>query len=184
MKGTGTTTIKGTVTLEGDMPDVAELNADLHAKINAAIPEKDMCLSKDAKTERETEYQWRSTPQDEGRRKRLCGSGRRKTASIFDVSELVKKHEGFPTEVKLDQPHCAFVPHAFTLFQGYVNPKDSDEKTGRRMPTTGQKRVANRHREINHGLPVREWSSGAATRSSTRAPVRHSTTLWPPTPPR
>lgn len=136
VKGTGTGTITGTVTFEGSEPDIADLNAKLLAEIDKLTAEKKMCLE-GGKSET-TAFQWRINPKNKGLKNVFVWIKPLKDNEFFDVSDLVKKNEGFNKEVKLDQPHCAFIPHAFVLFQRYVDPKNPDKSLSK-QPETGQK---------------------------------------------
>ena len=141
VKGKGRTTITGTVTFAGDMEelarDIARLDAALLKQFDAAPAEKEMCH---AGTDGEkTAYQWRVNKKNKGVKNVFVWIRPLTDDDYFDVSDIVKKGD-FKKEVKLDQPHCAFVPHAFTLFQRYVDPKDP-EKSPAKQPKTGQKFV-------------------------------------------
>jgi hypothetical protein len=138
VKGKGTTTITGTATFDDDLAElareVAQLDARLLKQFKAASAETDMCL---AGTEREkTAYQWRVNKKNKGVKNVFVWIRPLNEDDYFDVSGLVKDGKGFSKVVKLDQPHCAFIPHAFLLFQRYVDPSDPEgdkKKTGQKF---------------------------------------------------
>ena len=142
VKGNGTTTITGTVTFTGDMDalkmEVKKLDENLLKDIDKASSEKEMCLAATAKPGEKTEYQWHVNQENKGVANVIVWIRPASDDEYFDVSDLVKKGEGFDKEIKLNQPHCAFIPHAFTLFQRYVDPKKPGQPVAK-LPTTGQK---------------------------------------------
>jgi hypothetical protein len=138
IKGTGTTTISGTVTFDGDMgelnKEIKTLNAKLLEDIKKATAETDMCLA--GKEREKTAFQWRVNKENKGVKNVFVWIRPEKEEDFFDVSDLVKDGKGFEKLVKLDQPHCAFTPHAFPLFQRYVDPSDPEgegKKTGQKF---------------------------------------------------
>jgi hypothetical protein len=140
VKGKGTTTITGTVTYDGDIGEldktVNKLNTALLKNIWAATAEKDMCLA--GSKEDKSQFQWIVNKENKGVKNVFVWIRPLTDDEYFDVSDLVKKGEGFSKLVKLDQPHCAFLPHAFLLFQRYVDPSDPD-RGDHKQPKTGQK---------------------------------------------
>jgi hypothetical protein len=162
VKGKGATTISGTVTYDGDMGEldktVKTLDADLLMKIEDAKPEKDMCLA--GTKEDKSQFQWIVNKENKGVKNVFVWVRPVNEADYFDVTDLVKKGEGFDKEVKLDQPHCAFHKHAFTLFYRYVNPSDLD-LAETKQPTTGQKFIVVNDAKRPHNT---KWEGKGAIR--------------------
>src|SRR5262249_39745833 len=59
----------------------------------------------------------------------------------------------WPDEVSINQPHCAFMPHAVVVFPSTYNPDKPDEPK-----PTGQKFVVTNKAPINHNTA---WKGGA-----------------------
>jgi len=86
-------------------------------------------------------------------------------AQFFDVKDLVDKKEGFDLAKSLDQPHCAFVPHALVLFPRYIDPANPSEKFNRAAaaggpPASGQKFV------VQNSAPIPHNTNGAGRATS------------------
>ncbi len=123
-KGWGT--LKGKVSIDG-MPDVAKLNEALTAEINKN-KDKDHCLK--GSDDEKSQQTWKVND-----------------GGVADVFVWLKAPEGHffkidadnpglkaveGKEVTMDQPHCAFIPHALVLFPSYRDPADptKQKKTG------------------------------------------------------
>jgi hypothetical protein len=144
LASTGWATVKGRVTLEGDRPDIAAMNRELLRAINQSQDAKN-CLS--GPPEQKEEPEWR-IGQNNG---------------VENVFVWLKPPRGrffkidwekelWPSEVVIDQPHCAFVPHAAVLFPGAYNP----DKPGELKPS-GQKFIVKNSAPMNHNT---KWSGG------------------------
>jgi hypothetical protein len=128
----GKGTLKGRVTMEGDRPDVAALTADLRDKM-AKSNDKAQCLAPTASDDEKSTPAWR-----------ISGDGG--VADVFvllrpDPEHFFATDESNPTlqEIKkkpdlyLDQPHCAFIPHAFVVFPSYRTDKNEEKPTGQKF---------------------------------------------------
>jgi hypothetical protein len=131
-------TITGKVTLDGDKPDIDKLNSELMAQIKVH-KDKDACLAgSDAE---KCNQNWKI---DENRG----------VANVFVWLRPPKDYYFKLTEkdlkpykdsvIELKQPHCAFIPHAFTVFPSYY-----DDKTKKQKPT-GQEVVVVNNATIAH----------------------------------
>jgi hypothetical protein len=145
LASTGWTTVKGRVTLEGDKPDVAALTKDVLAAIEANKQDGKFCLEappdqKDQQTYRIGQnngvgnvFVWLAPPE----------------GKYFKIDWDKKP---WASEVVIDQPHCAFVPHVAVLFPGAYNPdKPSDLKP------SGQKFIVKNSAPMNHNT---KWAGG------------------------
>ncbi len=111
-KGWGT--LKGRVTLTGDEPNIKALNESITTQIKANTQAAGFCLSNDVPESQRLEQAW-VLGKDKG------------VGNVFVWLEPVDKQHYFkidwdkkpwPKEVDIDQPHCAFVPHAQFSSQG------------------------------------------------------------------
>jgi hypothetical protein len=137
--------LTGKVTLDGDRPDVAKLAEAIREAMRAK--DEEHCLAKDASEDEKTYQGWR-----------IDDSGG--VANVF-VWIVPKKGEYFKIdmekktwadEVKLEQPHCAFIPHCMVLFPQY-----RDENGERK--STGQKFVTVNNSKINHNVKIEgQWN--------------------------
>ncbi len=146
VEGKGTGTLKGRVTLDGPVPE--ETIKDLNAKLTTLIDannNKDVCLK--GSEDEKTQQQWK-----------LSKDGGVQYAVVW-----LKPPEGhffkvdldkgdWKKEVSLEQPHCAFQPHVFTLFPKYVDPKT------KKLKATGQKFIVKNNAPMNHNT---KWMGGA-----------------------
>jgi hypothetical protein len=133
-KGTGT--LKGKITLDGAAPEVAKLTADVQKQM--AEKDKDHCLSEKAPADDKQQQTWRI-----------------KDGGVGDVFVWLKAPDGKffkidpaqidKKEVVLDQPFCAFEPHAFVLFPAYRDPQNPKE-----FKETGQQLVVKNSAPIDH----------------------------------
>lgn len=118
-------TIKGQVVFVGDMPDFAADTKALQDKIDKN-KDKDHCLM-GASDEEKSQYEWRIDPETKG---------------VENVFVWLAPPEGYyfqldnndkkPADMEkvIDQPHCAFIPHAQVLFPSYFD--------GQKQVPTGQ----------------------------------------------
>jgi hypothetical protein len=139
-------TIKGRVVLVGDKPDIDKLNKALIAAIEHH-KDKDLCLAcKDA--DEKSQQDWK-IDKDGGVANVFVWLQPAK-GDHFKLTEAdLKPFRG--SQVTLRQPHCAYLPHAFTLFPSYY-----DRKTGKQMQT-GQKFVVTNEAPMAHNT---KWKSG------------------------
>lgn len=121
-------TIKGRVTIEGPAPKVEEIVA--MAKHNDAAT----CLAGDA-TEKSEQY-WILAPDGKGVAnvvvKLMPAAGKK----FKNIDPAVK-------EVTMDQPHCAFVPHAVALAPGQTLKMLNSAKVAHNTKTQGDPSVGN-----------------------------------------
>jgi len=157
-----TTTLKGRVRLKGPDPNYAALTAELRSAMEKKDPS--VCLA--GSPEETSESRWVVDKGGDRGVKNvfvwLKPDDDRK--EYFDVKKLVDQKK-FPPSVTLDQPHCAFVPHAAVLFQRYVNPEnpvgDFRKPASAKGPQeTGQKFIIKNSAPIGHNT---SWSGEAAS---------------------
>src|SRR5262249_1930773 len=106
---TGTGTLKGRVSLDGPEPDLAAETKEVQAKMAANTQDGKFCLG--APDDQKAQQRWRI-----GQNK---GVGNvfvwlQPPAGHYFKVDMSKKT--WPDEVTMDQPHCAFMPHALALF--------------------------------------------------------------------
>ncbi len=144
LASTGTTTVKGRITLAGDKPNIDTLTADLNALVEKS-QDKQHCL--DAPPEQKGEQVWRFG-QNNG---------------VADVFVWLAPPEGkyfkidwdkptWPKEVVIDQPHCAFIPHAAVYFPGGYDPEHPKE-----LKSSGQKFIIKNSSSFLHNT---NWKGG------------------------
>jgi hypothetical protein len=146
LASTGWTTVKGKVTLKGDKPNIADLNKKVMEAIDAYKDKKD-CL--EAPEDQKDEQRWRFG-QNNG------------VANVFvwlappegKYFKIDWDKKPWPKEVVIDQPHCAFMPHAVALFPGADNP----EKAGD-FKSSDQKFIVKNSAKFNHNT---NWKGGDA----------------------
>jgi hypothetical protein len=142
---TGTGTLKGRVTLEGAEPDLAAETKLVQGAMAAKADDAKVCL--EAPEDQKDQQKWR-IGKDKGVANVFVWL-RPPEGHYFDI-DLSKKT--WPSEVAVDQPHCAFVPHAVVLFPSVYNPDKPDEPK-----STGQKFVIKNSAPINHNT---DWTAG------------------------
>jgi hypothetical protein len=141
-KGKGT--VKGKVKLAGPKPDFAKENADLLAQMKQK--DEAHCVANAPKEQVEQQH-WRIS--DDGGIANVFVWLQPPAGQYFkledkDVPESAKK------DVELDQPHCAFVPHALVLFPSYRDPADP-----KKMKKTGQRLVVKNSNTILHNTDLK-----------------------------
>jgi hypothetical protein len=148
--GDGTATLKGVVKLTGGEPNYAGLTAALRAEFKQ---DRDHCL--DGKPEETSQYGWVVDEATKGIKNVFVWlRPEDDKTQFFDVSTLVAdndKGKYFPTEVNIDQPHCAFLPHAVVLFSHYVDPA-APTTNHRKWKPSGQRFVVKNSAPINHNF--------------------------------
>jgi len=134
-----TGTLTGKVTVDGK-PDIDKLNADLQAQMKAK--DEAHCLAANAKPEEKEQQSWR-----------IGKDGGLEYVYVWIVPPKGKyfkvdmNKKTWLDKVVIDQPHCAFVPHAVLVF-----PKVRDDK-GKLVPTNQPFTVQN-SAEFNHNTNV------------------------------
>jgi hypothetical protein len=143
LASTGWGTLTGKVTLAGDAPDMTEATKKFETAMKEH-PNHDVCLSATNPEEKNPES-WLV--------KKVDGEQRVKNVFVFlraPENTYFKLPDGALDKAKdqtvvLDQPHCAFIPHALTLWPSYWDGKAKKEKP------TGQKfEVKNSAPGIDH----------------------------------
>jgi hypothetical protein len=140
--------LKGKVTLDGPPPD-AEIK-DLNDKLKAAIEkntDKSHCLSDKAPADDKEQQEWR-----------ISKDGAVQNVVVWlrpsEANYAFKVDMDNPTwkkEVVIDQPFCAFEPHAVTLFPTYYDFKSKGKKA------TGQRFIVKNSAPMPHNTA---WSGG------------------------
>jgi len=159
-------TLKGTVTVEGT-PSSYTWPTD---KLQAEMRKKDEahCLA-GASEEEKSQYEWKIDPTTKGLQDVFIWleppSGKYFKLTDADTKDV-------PKEKVIDQPHCAFVPHALTLFPSYWD--------GKRQVPTGQEFVIKNSAQIAHnshyngGPLIGEKNEQMAPGSQVKVPVKAS----------
>jgi hypothetical protein len=165
IKGTGTGTLKGVVTLaKGSDPPFDELTDTLLKAIKAKESDAPHCL-KGSKSET-TQFSWvvdKGTrgiknvfvwvrPEDENKQ-------------FFNVEKLVKEGKGFDKVKVIDQPHCAFEPHALVLFPRYVDPA-KPSRSFKLVPDKGGPPSSGQVFKVKNSAPLQhntDWGGGGST---------------------
>jgi len=127
----GKGTFKGKVTLTGDKPDIAKLNEEIHslmAKADAMF--KPVCIDK-APQDQKDQQDWRIGP-DNGV-KDVFVFFKPTSTTYFAFEEGDEAVKAAKKAIDLQQPHCAFVPHALTAFGGYRDSKNVKKDTGQKL---------------------------------------------------
>ncbi len=146
LASTGWTTIKGRVTLEGAKPDVTALNTELHAAMDANKQDGKYCLT--APDDEKNEQTW-VLGKDNG------------LGNVFvwlappegKVFKIDWDKKPWAKEVVIDQPYCAFVPHAAVYFPG------APEGKGDELKSSGQKFIIKNDAPMLHNT---NWKGGDA----------------------
>lgn len=128
VEGTGTATLKGKVTYDGDPPARQDLTKLMSEKQE---PDKSVCLSGDTK-----DQMW------------IVGADKGVASVVVFLRAPEGKYlkaDGSPSkEVTMDQPHCQFIPHVVAY-----NPSVYDAATKKQKPTGEKFKVLNTA-PINH----------------------------------
>ncbi len=129
VESTGKGTLKGKITLAGGKPNMAQEDAALLKQMNEKDPAH--CVS-NAKPEQLEQQHWRVAA--DGGLGNVFVWVAPPAGKFFKIEE-----KDLPGDIKkpviLNQPRCAFEPHAFVLFPSYrdpANPKDM-KKTGQAL---------------------------------------------------
>ncbi len=110
-KGWGS--LKGKAVYDGDPPPVEQIN------IPDTVKEKDQCLQGDTRVQT-----WKVGP-DKGVGDVVDLAARRR--AITSSSQPMSKSLNQPL-VKLEQPHCSFIPHALTLYPSFYDAEAKKQK--------------------------------------------------------
>jgi hypothetical protein len=160
--GKGTATLRGTVKVDA-LPDTDALTEQFRANIKQ---DRDYCLSAEAHEEAKRAYQWVVNKENSGVKYAFVWLRPDDSKQFFDVEELVKNNgdgKFFPKMQALDQPFCAFEPHALVLFPRYIDPKKPSTSYVSAPPTGQEFRIKN-GAKITHNSAL-EANSSRMTRS-------------------
>ena len=154
IKGKGVATLKGTVKFVGDEPDFAALTKRLRDEIDKAAADAPICLS--GSDPEKTQYSWVIDKGSKGVKNVFVWlRPEDEKKEFFDVKALVDEVKGFDKFKIIDQPHCAFEPHAVVIFPRYVDPakpvndfRKPAEKGG--PPRTPQQFIVKNTGPLNH----------------------------------
>jgi hypothetical protein len=150
---TGTGTLKGRVSLEGPEPDLAAMTKDVQAKMEANTQDGKFCLS--GPKDEIDQQKWR-IGQNKGVQNVFVWL--QPPAGHYFKVDMDKKT--WPDKVEMDQPHCAFKPHALVLFPSAYNPDKPSEPT-----PTGQKFIVKNSAPMNHNTA---WKGGEANQGDNK----------------
>jgi hypothetical protein len=146
LASTGWGTVKGRITLEGAKPDTAALDKGVNELVDKST-DKAACL--DAPAEQKGEQVWR-IGQNNGVQDVFVWLAPPDNNHYFKIDWDKKP---WRKEVEINQPHCAFTPHATVLFPSAYDPDNKDGKP------SGQKFVVKNDAKFNHNT---KWSGGDA----------------------
>lgn len=176
IKGTGTGTLKGTIKLaKGDEPDFKALTDSLLTEINKA-DSKAHCLkggNKPGKDPETAQFTWLVDKESSGVKNVFVWlRPEDENKQFFDVAAMVKEGKGFDKFKVIDQPHCAFEPHAMILFPRYVDPAKPSRNfrisgTQAGPPATGQEFKVKNSAPIAHNT---DWSGQSTAGGSKGVP--------------
>jgi hypothetical protein len=153
-----TATLKGRVRLKpGKDPDYEALTRELRSAMEKKDPS--VCLS--GSPEEIAQSRWVVDKESRGVKNVFVWlKPEDDKKEYFDVKKLVDQKK-FPPSVTIDQPHCAFMPHAVVLFQRYINPENPVGNFRLKGPLeTGQKFIVKNSAPIGHNT---SWSGDAAS---------------------
>src|SRR5260370_1580926 len=150
-------TLAGKVTYTGAPPNVDKVNSELLAQMEKA--DKNHCVDQATPAER-SQRQW-VINKDGG------------VANVFvwiqpvdnnHYFKIDKNKKTWEDKVVLDQPHCAFVPHALVMFIQYYDP---DSKKKDKKEKTGQVLLVKNSADINHNTHTVDENQGLPSHSET-----------------
>jgi hypothetical protein len=143
--GTGQGTLRGKITIEGMPAGIEERNKALRE----AMQKKDAehCLSPKAPPEHTRQQTWRIAR--DGGLANVFVWLRPPRNTFFRIDP---DRPTWPGEVVLDQPYCAYEPHALVLFTAYTDPANPRKRKG-----TGQRFVVTNTSPIYHNV---NWQGG------------------------
>jgi hypothetical protein len=148
IQGKGVASLRGVVKLEGAEPDFEALTDSLQAQMKK-VPDAAKCLM--GSTAAKSQYSWIVDGKTRGVNNVFVWMRPADDKKeFFDVQPLVKDHKGWDKEKVIDQPHCAFEPHALLLFPRYVDPA-KPSTSWRSAPPAGPPETGQVLRIINTG---------------------------------
>jgi hypothetical protein len=129
----GKAVVKGKVTFEGDLPDIAKMNAALAAIIKEkSAPDEAHCMCKEAGKDREQQA-WLINKSNKGLKNVVVflvpEQGTYFACSADDPGVKAAKER----TLELRQPYGAFRPHASVLFSEYREVNGKKQKTGAKV---------------------------------------------------
>jgi hypothetical protein len=145
LASTGWGKLTGKVTLEGAEPNLATMDADIKKLMEANQQDGKFCLMGGPD---ETNQQKWQIGKDKGVQNVFVWLAP-PDGKFFKVDWDKKS---WPSEVTIDQPHCAFKPHAVILF-----PEGPDPADPKKTKPTGQKFQIKNSASINHNTM---WKGG------------------------
>lgn len=162
-----TTTFTGVIKISGAEPDVDAMTAELRRTMSA----KDAhCLR--GMGDEISAYTWVINA-NKGVKNVFVWFKPETDNQFFDVENLVKQGKGFNKYAGVDQPHCAFVPHAQVVFPRYVNPANPARNFNKSAkdggpPATGQEFKIKNSAPIDHNAA---WGGFPTGGKETNLPV-------------
>jgi hypothetical protein len=133
--------LKGKVTLTGKMPDLDKVNSEL-TDLMKANQNHDRCLSADAPAADKQQQAWRINKDKGNALGNVFVWLRPPEGGYFFQVDM--KEPWWSKEVKIDQPFCAFEPHAVVLFPEYYDASSKARKS------TGQEFKVHNNAPMSH----------------------------------
>jgi hypothetical protein len=133
--------LTGKVTFDGDKPDLDKLTKLLQERMHAK--DEDHCLAKEATAEEKSQQAWKFD--DKGGVANVFVWIAPPKGKFFHIDPAKKT---WKDELVIDQPHCAFTPHAVVVFPYY---KDD---TGKKVETKQKFLIKNSSKELVHHTSV------------------------------
>jgi hypothetical protein len=129
----GKNSLKGKVTFEGDLPDIAKLNAELLGKMKRdSLEDLPHCQAAEAGDDREQQV-WRINKANQGVANvvvfLVAESGTFFACGPDDAAVTAVKDK----DLELRQLYCAFKPHVAVLFPEYRDKDNKRQKTGQKL---------------------------------------------------
>jgi hypothetical protein len=167
IQGKGLATLKGTIKLTGEDPDYEALTKSLLAEIDKAAADRPVCLA--GSEPEKSQFSW------------VVDKGSRGVNNVFvwirpdddkkeffDVKAMVEKVQGFDKVKTIDQPHCAFMPHAVVIFPRYVDPANPSTKWNKPAekggpPRTPQEFLVKNTGSLNHNTKTESTDTARLT---------------------
>jgi hypothetical protein len=144
-KGSGT--LKGRVTLAGDPPNIKALTVVLRDQMKANPQDGQFCLSGSDEETSESVWEPRDLKKGSGVKNVFVWLQPADENHFFAID---MKNKTWPDKATIDQPHCAFLPHASILFPGSY-------EGGEVLQPSGQFLEIKNSAPINHNT---HWSGG------------------------
>jgi hypothetical protein len=134
--------LKGKVTLTGDMPDLDALNKTIGEAIKKST---DPCLQ-GASPEESGQQTW-AISKDNGVANVVVFIMPAGKKEFFKVDMAKKTWED---EAKINQPHCAFMPHVQVLFPKYYNPATKKRESTKQTLTVTNQATFNHNTQLKY----------------------------------